>query len=164
MWRIESRFEMLAANFDWHDRLDGERAKYPVTLGGKPVEFVKAGDLRGMEGNLVEMDKVQALRSEQYQNPIILDYSCTSGQGYISEGNHRLAARENDDLVPLYIHVVNRRIDFGRPFTQPGELIDEYDYCPSYLYPTELGFTTYPAPYDPTDSPSRYWDGEKFVE
>lgn len=165
MKRLATRLEMLAGNFNWHDRLDdATRAKNPVTLGGKPVEFVKAGDLRGMEGNLVEMDKVNALRSEEYQNPIVLDYSCTSGQGYISEGNHRLAARENDDLVPLYVHVVNRKIDFGRQFTKPMEMIDEFDYCPSYLYPTELGFNTYSAPYDPTGKPYRVWTGEGFVD
>jgi hypothetical protein len=81
---------------------------------------------------------------------IILDYDDT-GLGYISEGNHRLAAATDDQWVPLQVirsrisdeKALERVAQYGqstRLITKPKAIVDETDYAPSYIYPHEIGF------------------------
>jgi len=168
--RVETRRQMLSAGHPLANPQPGDPGTENMTiLGGKRVQYVRAGDLRGMAGNPVEDDKVNALKTEVYNEPVILEYSPESGYGYIGEGNHRLAARGDDELVPLYIYArshiaeIHLKNTWKRPrqFTRPYELCDENGYCPSQLLPSHLGFQTYPAPVevDP-QSPYRLYNNE----
>jgi hypothetical protein len=128
------------------------RAQYSDDRPGwVSVEYVRASDLRGMAGNPVDDAKVQALRGQEYENPIILDYDPDTGLGYISEGNHRLAAAADDQWVPLQVmrgHIsdqkaLERVARYGqstRLITKPKAIVDETDYAPLYIYPHEIGF------------------------
>jgi hypothetical protein len=123
--------------------------------GWVSVEYVRAGDLRGMEGNAVGDAKVRALRGQEYENPIILDYDPDTGYGYVSEGNHRLAAATDDQFVPVQVirsklvDIENlspeRRADMAnvpmRKLTDRGVLVDQSNYVPTYIYPHEIGFS-----------------------
>jgi hypothetical protein len=117
--------------------------------GWVSVEYVHAGDLRGMAGNAVDEAKVSALRGQKYDNPIVLDYDPDTGYAYISEGNHRLAAVADDQWVPVQVMrgkvTPDVRIN-AKKITEPGVLVDSDRYVPSYLYPHEVGFSVREAP------------------
>ena len=112
--------------------------------GWDSVEYVLASELRGMEGNAVDAKKVESLRGQDYENPIIVDYDPRTGLAYISEGNHRVAAATDDQFVPVRVIVGKvdpRRADRTRKITDENVMFDETGYVPSNLYPHELGFT-----------------------
>ena len=139
----------------WNERLANrgpvESAASDVT--GATVEMVRAKELRGMEGNAVGDAKVQSLRGERYENPIIVNYDPDTGYGYVSEGNHRLAAATDDQFVPVQV-ITSKLIDIEnfsparlagmgnvpmRKLTDRGVLVDKSNYVPSNLYPHEIG-------------------------
>jgi hypothetical protein len=128
----------------WNERLADrgpiESAASDVT--GATVEMVRAKELRGMEGNAVDDAKVQSLRGEGYENPIIVDYDPRTGFAYVSEGNHRLAAAADDQFIPVQVLV--GKVDpairgNARRITDPNVLFDKSNYVPSNLYPHEIG-------------------------
>jgi hypothetical protein len=117
--------------------------------GWVSVEYVRARDLRNIEGNVVEAEKVAALRGQEYENPIILDYDPATGYAYVSEGNHRLAAAADDQWVPIQVmtgKVTPNIRPNAKRITEPGVLIDSDRYVPSYLYPHEVGLSVREAP------------------
>lgn len=146
MKRVETRRQMLS--WLWNEIPNEQRAKYPVEFPGYPsVEYVRAGDLRGMEGNEIhDWNKVEELRGQQYENAIIVDYNDLTGQAHVSEGNHRLMAAEDDQLVPVQVMRGRRKGLRSRQMIDPELLTDEHNYLPSYLYPSQIGLNTYPKP------------------
>ena len=112
--------------------------------GWVSVEYVRARDLRNMEGNATDAEKVSSLRGQEYDNPIILDYDPDTGFAYISEGNNRLAAAVDDQWVP--VQVMRGRVSLenqptAQRITDPGVLVDSNNNVPQYLYPHEVGLS-----------------------
>lgn len=145
---VGGRVPIDMRNRDWNDVVDDpKREQYVVPFDGRSgwnnVEYVLASELRGMEGNAVDARKVDELRGQEYNNPLIVDYDPKTGRAYISEGNHRLAAATDDQYVPVRVIVAPIRDRPGRrtkAVTYPEQLIDRNGYIPSNVLPHELGF------------------------
>lgn len=104
-----------------------------------PVEYVPTNELEGLEGNVLDQDKLAPLResipTEGIKEPVHIMYNHKTGDTFIGEGNHRVAVARELGLseVPAMVHrtswTLAERLHQGRAdggLTLPGRTRSPY--------------------------------------
>jgi hypothetical protein len=139
--------ETRGAEWYWHNYSIEDRSFAALDYPGYvTVELVSVSTLRRITRHEPrDYAFVESIRGTPITTPVIVDYDSRTGLMILAEGHHRLASRASRDTIPT--QVMHARINPNDhknavQATKPGALIDHHSYCPTHLFPSEIGLGT----------------------